>query len=280
MRPDTLGIVGLGALGGSLAWQATLAGVPRVIGYSQRPADGVAAVRAGAIRDLAPSLPFLLDRADLVVFAGTPADAVRGVADCAGRPTARCLCTDLIPAKLAIVRVAEALGLRDRFAGSHPVVALHGETFADAEPAAFRSAIVYVTPVGGDDRPAREIAHFWASVCEAEPVIVDADDHDAIVAWTRHLPEVVAAAVARACVTDGPRGVTFGSAARDLARAVPAHPGALKDVLLLHREPVLRVLDDFEDGLGTLRRALRECDGPAVEAWLAAAAQGGRRLGA
>ena len=55
MRPDTLGVVGLGAVGGSLAWQATLAGVPRVVGYSPSPAEAFRAVRDGAVTDIAPS---------------------------------------------------------------------------------------------------------------------------------------------------------------------------------------------------------------------------------
>lgn len=73
MRPDTLGVVGLGAVGGSVAWQASLAGVRRVIGYSPWPAGGVVAVRAGAISDFAPSLRFLAERAEVLVLAVPPA---------------------------------------------------------------------------------------------------------------------------------------------------------------------------------------------------------------
>ena len=43
MRPSSLAVIGLGAMGGSLAWQARQAGVPRVVGYSPSRADGVQA---------------------------------------------------------------------------------------------------------------------------------------------------------------------------------------------------------------------------------------------
>ena len=56
MKPDTLGVVGLGALGGSVAWQAAQAGVKRVIGYSPVPKEGFAAVKVGAVTEIAASI--------------------------------------------------------------------------------------------------------------------------------------------------------------------------------------------------------------------------------
>ena len=53
MRPSSLSVIGLGAIGGSLAWQARLAGVPRIVGCSASRAEGVEALRANAITELA-----------------------------------------------------------------------------------------------------------------------------------------------------------------------------------------------------------------------------------
>src|SRR5436309_11758532 len=54
VRPSTLGIVGLGAIGGSLALQAKRAGITRVLGWSPEPTERVAAVHQGAIDDAPP----------------------------------------------------------------------------------------------------------------------------------------------------------------------------------------------------------------------------------
>jgi len=278
MRPDTLGVIGLGAVGGSVAWQATLAGVPRVIGYTPRPTEGVAAVRAGAISDLAPSIRFLVERADLVVLAVPPAATVTLLPRVASHLRPGALCTDVVPAKGPVVRAARQAGLGPRFAGSHPAVTLTRPTFEGAEPAAFRRALVYVTPAGDDDGPAREVADFWAGVCEADPVILEAADHDAIVAWTRHLPCIMAALLARACARDGPRGVTYGPEARDVSRAALGPVDAARDLLLLNREAVVGALDAVETALGSLQRALRDGDPAALDAWLTEAAAWRRRL--
>jgi prephenate dehydrogenase len=278
MRPDTLGVVGLGAVGGSVAWQASLAGVRRVLGFTPWPAEGVAAVRAGAVTDLAPSLRFLIERSEMVVLATPPAVTFRLLPQVGRHLSAGAVCTDVIPAKEGVMLGARAAGLADAFAGSHPAVQLRHGGFDSAEPAAFRRALVYVTPVSGDDAPAREVADFWAGVLDADPVILDAADHDAIVAWTRHLPLAVSAALARACAVDGPRGVTYGPDARDLSRPALVGGELVRDVLLLNRRAVLDALDDLGGSLGALERALRDGDARALDAWLAQAGEWRRRI--
>ena len=69
VHPSSLAVIGLGAIGGSLAWQARLAGVPRVVGFSPSRADGVQALRAGAITELADSAARAMRGAELVVLA-------------------------------------------------------------------------------------------------------------------------------------------------------------------------------------------------------------------
>ncbi|MGH7671643.1 MAG: prephenate dehydrogenase/arogenate dehydrogenase family protein, partial [Gemmatimonadales bacterium] len=54
MRPHTLGLIGLGAIGGSVARQAKLAGVPAVLGWSPEPAERAAAAQQGALDDAPP----------------------------------------------------------------------------------------------------------------------------------------------------------------------------------------------------------------------------------
>jgi len=278
MRPDTLGVVGLGAVGGSLAWQASLAGVPRVVGFSPRPAEGVAAVRAGAVTDLAPSIRFLCERADVVILATPPAATFQLLPRVARDLRAGALCTDVLLVKGRVAAAAGAAGLAGRFAGSHPAVSFARSGFAGAEPAAFRRALVYVTPVGTDDIAAREIADCWSSVFEADPVVLDPDDHDAVVAWTRHLPFVATALVARACAVHGPRGVTYGQEARDVTRGAMVPVDVARDVLLLNREAILAALDDLEETLGSFQQALRAGNTAALETWLTEASTWRRRL--
>jgi prephenate dehydrogenase len=278
MLPDTLGIIGLGAIGGSIAWQASAAGVRRVLGFSRHPAEGVAAVRAGAVTELAASAGHVVHRADLVILAVPPAAALRLLADVPAGLRPEAFCTDVASVKGPVVAVAQRIGLASRFAGSHPLVRSRRQGFAAAQPRRFCGALVYVTPVGRDDAAAREVADFWASVLQAEPVIVGADAHDAIVAWTSHLPYAVATAVTHALASRGPRGVTYGPGARDVARVADGDVATWRDLLLMNRSAILATLDEFEGSVGALRRALQDGDPVAVGRWLETGAAWRRRL--
>ncbi len=132
MRPSSLAVIGLGAIGGSLAWQARLAGIPRVVGVSASRAEGVQALQASAITELADTPAKAVRGAELVVLA-VPAQATL---DLIGRLHALlepgALLTDVCSVKAPVVARAIAEGLGDRFAGGHPLAGTHGSGFAAA----------------------------------------------------------------------------------------------------------------------------------------------------
>lgn len=279
MRPDTLGVIGLGAMGGSLAWQAAGAGIARVIGYSPVPAEGAAALRAGAITELANDPRKVARRADLLVLAAPPGATLRLLADLADEIRGRgMLCTDVTSVKRPIVSRAQALGLAAHFAGSHPLTGTEQSGFAAARSTLYRDALVYVTPVSGGDRAAQEVADFWAGVCGSAPVMLDAGDHDRMLAWTSHLAQIVASGLAAALARSGPKAVSYGPGTRDTTRLAGSSPEMWRDILLLNREPVLAALDGLEDQFGELRRALAGGDARALTAWLKAGREWRRRV--
>lgn len=268
MRPDTLGVIGLGAIGGSVAWQASRAGV-RVLGYTRARADGVAALRQGALHELVQRPRDVFRRAEMVVLAAPPLatlELLRQHRDDIQRDVR--LLTDVTSVKTPVVRLASELALGDRFAGSHPFAGTHQRGFAGARPDRLRGAVVYVTPAGDDATPVREIADFWSAVLEAHSVVMDAAVHDELLAWTSHLPQAVASALAAALAEWGPRGVTYGAGARDTTRLAAGSVESWREILLLNRGAVLQALDRMDDATGGLRRALATGDEDALGDWL------------
>jgi len=280
MRPDTLGVIGLGAIGGSVAWRAAQAGVRRVIGYSPVPAEGAAAAKAGAVTEVATNVRGAIRQADLVVIATPPAAALGQLKAIAAELTREgILCTDVSSVKAPIVGLADALGLAEHFAGSHPLAGTHRSGFGAARADLLEQAIVYVTPLKQGEAAAREVGDFWSGVCQAAPVTLDAHAHDRLVAWTSHLPQATASALAAALARSGPAGVTYGKGARDSTRLAASSVQMWSDVLLLNREAALQALEGLEDSLGTLRQALAAGDAAALGRWLEAGARWRKDLG-
>ena len=247
MWPDSLAVLGLGTLGGSLAWQARQAGVARVIGYSATPADASQALRAGAISDRAESVARACRGARLVAVTGGPAAVIRWLSELAPHLEPGAIVTDLAPVRRIVQESVGELGLSVRHAGSCPVVVAHGSGFHGAAPALFRGAMVYICPSSPDDSGARGVARFWSDVLEAQPVTVSAGTIDERTAWRMQLPVLVAAAIARAQVGSG--SVTPGSAVGG-----PREESTLQaELLLANRDEVLRALEGVEENLAALQ---------------------------
>jgi prephenate dehydrogenase len=273
VRPSSLTVIGLGAIGGSLAWQARLAGVPRVVGFSVSRSEGVQALQSSAITELADSPAKAVRGADLVVLA-VP---VQATLDFIGRLRSSLepgsLLTDVCSVKAAVVARAVAEGLGDRFAGGHPLAGTHASGFAAARPDRLRGCVVYVCDTGapGGDQAARRVMSFWDQVLEAQPVLIDAAAHDRQLAWTSHLPQVVASALAKALADRGLAGVSFGTGARDTTRLAASSPDLWLDILLANRVAVAEALEATESGLAGLRRLIATGDADGLREYLAAA---------
>jgi prephenate dehydrogenase len=273
VRPSSLTVIGLGAIGGSLAWQARLAGIPRVVGVSASRAEGVQALRTSAITELADTPAKAVRGAELVVLA-VPAQATL---ELIGRlhsllePGA--LLTDVCSVKSPVVARATAEGLGDRFAGGHPLAGTHGSGFAAARADRLRGCVVYICETGspGGDQAARRVMSFWEQVLEAQPVLIDAAAHDRQLAWTSHLPQAVASALAKALADRGLAGVSFGTGARDTTRLAASSPDMWIDILLYNRAAVVEALEATEHSLGDLRSLVAAGDADGLRAYLGAA---------
>jgi prephenate dehydrogenase len=273
VRPTSLAVIGLGAIGGSLAWQSRMAGVSRVIGYSPRPSEGVQALKAGAVTELADSPARAVRGAELVVLAVPPRPALELIDVLAPSLDASAFMTDVCSVKGEIVRRAVTAGLGARFAGGHPLAGTHESGFSSARPDRLRGCVVYVCETGetAGHRAAQTVSSFWEYTLEALPVRIGAEQHDRQLAWTSHLPQATAYALARALARRSLGGVSFGTGARDTTRLAASSPDLWMDIFLLNREAVTEALEQMEGELAELRQLLAGGEGPVLRAYLAAA---------
>jgi prephenate dehydrogenase len=273
VRPSSLAVIGLGAIGGSLAWQSRLAGVPRVVGYSPQLSEGVQALKAAAVTELADSPSRAAAGAELVVLAVPPLATLDLLQQIVTALDPGALLTDVCSVKAPIIRQAVQVGLGDRFAGSHPLAGTHESGFRSASPDRLRGCVVYVCESGTPQgyRASGTIAGFWEQVLEASPVLIDSEAHDRQLAWTSHLPQAVAYAVAKLLGDQGLDGVSFGTGARDTLRLAASNPEMWVEILLMNREAVGSALEQTGTGIAELRRLLSAADRPALLRYFEAA---------
>lgn len=275
IRPQRLAVIGLGAIGGSVAWQARSANVPEVVAVERRRADAVAALQCDAITELADTPAQAAERADLVVIALPPRGTISLLQQASLWAGTRAVLTDVASVKTPVLEAARAAGVGARFAGGHPLAGTHRTGFTAARADLFPGCVVYVVPSNepGGEAAASAVGGFWRDVMRAEPVLINAEAHDRQLAWTSHLPQAVSSALARALARSAPSGVSYGTGARDTTRLAASDPAMWAEILLLNSAAVVAALDAQQEQLAELRRLVVAQSAAELEQWLADAAR-------
>src|SRR5262249_45831236 len=154
---DSVAIIGLGLIGGSLARDLTERGI-RVVAYDRDTSHLTAALRTHVVASaLDESLGGIGD-VDVVMIA-TPvsaaADLLRRIATSAPKVK---LITDVGSTKAPIVEAARLLGLADRFVGGHPMAGDHRSGWDASRTGLFVDAPVYLCADREVDAASMEIA--------------------------------------------------------------------------------------------------------------------------
>jgi prephenate dehydrogenase len=133
----------------------------------------------------------------------------------------------------------------------------------------FERRTCFVTPLPSTSPAATEaVVLFWRDL-GAEPVTVDPDKHDEIVAHISHLPQVLASTLCAFLAQRDPNWRNYsGGGLRDTTRIAASDPQLWRTILEQNRDEVLRALRHYQDELHTFQAALSNRDYTAVIAHL------------
>src|ERR1700677_3907791 len=201
MTINTLTIVGVGLIGGSVGLAARKRGLARVVRGLDRDSDRLKqALSLGAVDEIAVDHASAAASSDLIIVCTPVNRIVDEIALLAIHAAPATLLTDVGSTKSVIVESIEAeLGKLKKaplFVGSHPLAGSEkqGAEFACAD--LFQDRWTIITPSKNTPpRAVRRVTDFWqrlgAKVRQMKP-----GEHDRALAMTSHLPHLLAAALA------------------------------------------------------------------------------------
>ena len=192
---QTIAIVGLGLIGGSLGLDFTRLGY-RVLGVARRPETVQLALERGVVHQASMDLSPVAE-AD-VVFLCTPIDGVVEVARQVVphlKPSA--ILTDVSSVKGQLV--PELAALWPHFIGGHPMAGKAEAGLAVAEAHLFRGRPYVLTPTAETSPQDLDILAGLVDQLEARRYRCSPTDHDRAVAWISHLPVMVSSSLIQAC---------------------------------------------------------------------------------
>jgi prephenate dehydrogenase len=208
-------VVGLGCIGGSFIEAISPSGGGLARGWSTSAGD-CAMARALAFDVCDGTLEDSMREANLVIIA-VPVQAIAEVASVAVRAA---------PPEAAIVHCGgvqsrDALELDDathaRVIGAHPLAGSHDSGFGAARADLFQGCTVSIESRASDSVRSW-MTWLWAHVGAARLEYRTAEEHDTMMAWVSHLPQLTSTALAATFAAERIDPDSVGPGARDTTR--------------------------------------------------------------
>ena len=272
---NSVAIVGVGLIGGSLGQALKLRGLAReVVGVGRSPERLQRAVDLAAIDRYSTDFSTGLTGADLIVLCTTIQNIIQSIPEALELRTSGAIVTDVGSTKSDIVAAA---GGDPLFIGSHPMTGSEQAGVEAATPGLFQNATWAVTPIDTTSSAALVRVEALARAIGSNLQTLTPQAHDAIVAITSHLPHIMAsalvrqAAIARETHSQTP-AMSAGSFA-DATRVAASHPDIWRDVCLTNREAILAVLRTYKNQLEEVESAIEDKDASRIEAFFKTGAE-------
>jgi cyclohexadieny/prephenate dehydrogenase len=261
---DTLTVVGVGLIGGSVGQAARRRKVCRhVVGVGREASSLGRAQATGAIDSFTLDLTEGTRSADLVVFC-TPVDRIAAQAKEAAAACRRgTILTDAGSTKATIVAELEGkLPGGIAFVGSHPLAGSEKRGPEHASADLFQGRVTVVTRTSRTDPEAFErVTSFWKALGSTVHVL-NPESHDRALALTSHLPHLLASALA-GLLPEAWRPFT-ATGFRDTTRIAAGDPGLWAAIFRENGPAVRDALTEFRGRLDAFEDALITGDAAAL----------------
>jgi len=250
-------ILGLGLMGGSLAM--SLRGhCASLLGVDPHPAALELALSL-AIVDRASADPApLLPEADVIILAAPVDEILALLAQLPALTPNPCIVLDLGSTKRLVLEAMSRLPARFEPIGGHPLCGKEKLSLVHAEAGMYRDAAFFLSPPPNASPRALSAAHQVIQAIGARAIVVDAGEHDRMLAFTSHLPFLLSCALA--LTAPGEATPFAGSGFRSASRLAGTPASMMSAVLRSNRENVLAALSRAQDHLANLESALASGD--------------------
>jgi len=272
VKIDSLCVIGLGLIGGSLA--AALRGANpslKLIAIDHDADTLQSAKSSGLIDEGYRSVDELSDIPQVAVVA-VPVAAMRSVFAEIKPWFQRCLAiTDVGSTKQSVLDdLATVLSPEQSscFVPGHPIAGREQSGLTAALSDLFQGCRVILTPTEKTRTKSTAIVtQLWQQV-GAEVEELSPDEHDEILAATSHLPHALAFSLVR-CLTqknDGQEIFRYAAGGfADFSRIASSDPALWRGICLANKDALLRAINLFEEQLSELKSNLDTADGDALE---------------
>ncbi|HOL22933.1 MAG TPA: prephenate dehydrogenase/arogenate dehydrogenase family protein [bacterium] len=263
-RFKTIGITGLGLIGGSLALEIKRRNVAeKVVGFSRRKTTLEKAKSKGIIDVYFTDFDTGIKNLDLLIIA-TPVDIIKDYFLRVKKVNPSLLTTDVASVKEKIVKEAvEILGRDSNFVGSHPIAGSDRSGIEAIQENLFENKFVIITPCEYTKKEnISKIEDFWIAL-GAKTILISPEEHDRLLALTSHLPHFIVYLLLSLLEEVKDRNFLLpfiGTGFLDTTRIGKSSPELWAEIFIANRENLLNYIAEFEKNLSEIIKILEERD--------------------
>lgn len=261
----TVGIAGIGLIGGSLARDLRAMGLTqRLVGWNRTPARAERALELGLVDETVKTLDALVDACDLIVLA-TPVDVLvqtlPGVLD---RLRPEQIVIDVGSTKVALTTAITHHPKRKQFIACHPMAGTEKSGPDAAVDNLFRNRFcLLINPAESDSEALCRVSAMWSQV-GAVLATMSAEEHDKTAALLSHMPHVLAYALLRT-IKEAERNQALnarfaGGGLASMTRIAHSPISMWRPIFKQNKQALIASIDTFMEHLKLFRDVIEQDD--------------------
>ena len=268
-KKKRIAVIGLGLMGGSLAYAVQGFEGCEVIGYDRNKSTMAQALAQGAIDCQAQSLCEAVREADIILYCSSPRTIIENMYQSFPFLQKGSIVSEICGVKKDIMQfVSQALPEGVHYIGIHPMTGKEVGGFENADAALYHhSNMIIVVPPKYDHGAMTRIRTLCTHIGVKHIVVNSQQEHDSIIAYTSDLMHIAAVGL---CVEypKEMRMVHTAGSFRDCTRIAKIDADLWTDLLRRNAEYILPHLRKYIGVLQSFEGALYNEDGQALHALL------------
>lgn len=269
MTFQTIGFIGLGLIGGSIA-QKIKSNYPdtKIIANAHHKETIEEAYCMGLIKNSTPLMLSDFRECDCIFLCAPVQKNIEYLKELKSIIKDSCYITDVGSTKTQIHEEVTALGLEKNFIGGHPMAGSEKTGIANANAEILKDAYYIITPTA--QTPQKDIAAFqdFVQSLGSIPLVMDYNAHDFATAAISHVPHMIAYTLVNLIQNMDDDQQTMKKIAaggfKDLTRVASSSPEIWQNICISNQSSILALLDSYMELLNTLRGHIESADGQAL----------------
>lgn len=260
MQNLTIGIIGLGLMGGSLALSAKkIPFITHIYGHDHNKRHCDEALQLGLVEEIVTFEQ--IKTCDIIILA-IPVNGVIRALEMLEGIDEQCCVIDLGSTKEAIIKAVPA-SIRNNFVAAHPMTGTENFGPYAAVEELYYDQVVVLCNLEESGQRQQEIAVRLFSALHMRLHYMKAHDHDRHAAFISHMPHAISFSIANTVLKQEDRNNILTLAAggfRSMSRLAKSSPNMWEDIFRQNSGNLLEAIELFEHELGQMKKAIKSGD--------------------